>query len=189
VLQADQDRSSPHDLASRTVAHLKAKGSVEEGAASSTSRFDLDEVSGPLKSAHGTDGVVDIDDTYEEEIKEQEGAWTHKVKREHAERVKVWRLAFRFVVPFKPNIRYSSLDLLEGSLLASEPSPQKGGSSRSPSFPSVLLVIGSCDPQVSCKHTVRAHSPRPQPSHNTFHTRCHRGNVRGRVLRPLYFSI
>src|SRR5450631_3156663 len=27
VSQADQDRSSPHDLAARTVAHLKAKGS------------------------------------------------------------------------------------------------------------------------------------------------------------------
>lgn len=89
--QADKDRSSPHDLASRTVSHLKAKISAEEGAASSTSRFDLDEVSGPLKSARGTDGVVDIDDTYDEEIKEQEGAWTHKVKREHAEQVKVWR--------------------------------------------------------------------------------------------------
>ena len=68
---------------------------MEEGLASSTARFDLDEVSGPLKSAPGTDGVVDIDDTYDEEIKEQEGAWTHKVKREHAEQVKVWRTAFR----------------------------------------------------------------------------------------------
>jgi len=83
-VKADQDRSSPHDLASRTVSHLKAKVSAEEGAASSTARFDLDEVSGPLKSAHGTDGVVDIDDTFEEEIKEQEGAWTHKIKREQA---------------------------------------------------------------------------------------------------------
>jgi hypothetical protein len=94
--QADKDRSSPHDLASRTVSHLKAKISAEEGAASSTSRFDLDEVSGPLKSARGTDGVVDIDDTYDEEIKEQEGAWTHKVKREHAEQVKVWRTALLY---------------------------------------------------------------------------------------------
>jgi hypothetical protein len=94
VLQADQDRSSPHDLASRTVSHLKAKGSAEEGAVSSTSRFDLDEVSGPLKSAPGTDGVVDIDDAYDEEIKEQEGAWTHKIKREHAEHVKVWHTGF-----------------------------------------------------------------------------------------------
>jgi hypothetical protein len=68
---------------------------VEEGQTSSTARFDLDEVSGPLKSAPGTDGVVDIDDTYEEEIKEQEGAWTHKVKREHAEQVKVWHTAYR----------------------------------------------------------------------------------------------
>lgn len=93
--QADQDRSSPHDLAARTVAHLKEKVSAEEGLASSTSRFDLDEVSGPLKSAPGTDGVVDIDDTYDEEIKEQEGAWTHKVKREYAEQVKVWHTAFR----------------------------------------------------------------------------------------------
>ena len=93
--QADQDRSSPHDLAARTVAHLKEKVSVEEGSTSSTSRFDLDEVSGPLKSARGTDGVVDIDDTYDEEVKEQEGAWTHKVKREYAEQVKVWHTAFR----------------------------------------------------------------------------------------------
>ena len=68
---------------------------MEEGTESSTARFDLDEVSGPLKSAPGTDGVVDIDDTYDEEIKEQEGAWTHKVKREYAEQVKVWYTAFR----------------------------------------------------------------------------------------------
>jgi len=61
---------------------------MEEGAAESTTRFDLDEVSGPLKSAPGTDGVVNIDDTFEEEIKEQEGAWTHKVKREHVEKTK-----------------------------------------------------------------------------------------------------
>jgi len=88
VPQADQDRSSPHDLAARTVAHLKAKVSAEDGPESSTTRFDLDEVSGPLKSAQGTDGVVDIDDTYDEEIKEQEGAWTHKVKREHTEHLK-----------------------------------------------------------------------------------------------------
>jgi len=94
VPQADQDKSSPHDLAARTVAHLKAKVSVEEVPETSTARFDLDEVSGPLKSAPGTDGVVDIDDTYDEEIKEQEGAWTHKVKREHAEQVKVWHTAF-----------------------------------------------------------------------------------------------
>lgn len=93
--QADQDRSSTHDLAARTVSHQKGKASVEEGQTSSTARFDLDEVSGPLKSAPGTDGVVDIDDTYEEEIKEQEGAWTHKVKREHAEQVKVWHTAYR----------------------------------------------------------------------------------------------
>lgn len=89
--QADQDRSSPHDLAARTVSHLKGKVSVEEGQTSSTARFD--EVSGPLKSARGTDGV-EMDDTYDEEIKEQEGAWTHKVKREHAEQVKVWHSAF-----------------------------------------------------------------------------------------------
>ncbi|SRR6266446_4870796 len=95
VLQADQDKSSPHDLAARTVAHLKAKVSVEETPVESTARFDLDEVSGPLKSAPGTDGVVDIDDTYDEEIKEQEGAWTHKVKRESAKQVKVWHTAFR----------------------------------------------------------------------------------------------
>jgi hypothetical protein len=95
VPQADQDRSSSHDLAARTVAHLKGKVSAEEGSASSTARFDLDEVSGPLKSAPGTDGVVDIDDTYDEEIKEQEGAWAHKIKREYAEQVKVWHTAFR----------------------------------------------------------------------------------------------
>lgn len=86
-VKADQDRSSSHDLAARTVAHLREKSSVEEGTESSTARFDLDEVSGPLKSAPGTDGVVDIDDTYDEEIKEQEGAWTHKIKRE-SEQVK-----------------------------------------------------------------------------------------------------
>jgi hypothetical protein len=95
VPQADQDKSSPHDLAARTVAHLKEQVSAEEGLASSTARFDLDEVSGPLKSAQGTDGVVDIDDTYDEEIKEQEGAWTHKVKREYANKVKVWHTALR----------------------------------------------------------------------------------------------
>ncbi|KAF8501665.1 hypothetical protein F5888DRAFT_1608816, partial [Russula emetica] len=94
-VKADQDRSSPHDLAARTVAHLKAKVSAEDGPESSTTRFDLDEVSGPLKSAQGTDGVVDIDDTYDEEIKEQEGAWTHKVKREHTEHLKVWHTSFR----------------------------------------------------------------------------------------------
>ena len=94
LLQADQDTSSPHDLASRTVAHLKAKVASEEMVESATARFDRDEVSGPLKSAPGTDGLVDIDDTYEEEIKEQEGAWTHKVKREHAQQVKVRRPVF-----------------------------------------------------------------------------------------------
>lgn len=86
-VKADQDRSSPDDLAARTVAHLKAKVSVEDGSTSSTTRFDLDEVSGPLKSAPGTNGI-DMDDSYDEEIKEQEGAWTHKVKREFAEQVK-----------------------------------------------------------------------------------------------------
>jgi hypothetical protein len=121
VLQADQDRSSSHDLAARTVAHLKAKVPAEEGPASSTARFDRDEVSGPLKSA-GTDGVVDIDDTYDEEIKEQEGAWTHKVKREYAEQVKVCHNAF---VVLKTNLRYSSRELLKGPALASELSPQK----------------------------------------------------------------
>jgi hypothetical protein len=83
VTQADQDASSPDDLASRTVAHLKAKDLPEETV------VEVDEVSGPLRSAPGTAGVVDIDDTYEEEIKEQEGAWTHKVRREHVEHVKV----------------------------------------------------------------------------------------------------
>ena len=91
--QADQDASSLHDLASRTVSHLKAKDSTEERMAEGTVRFDRDEVSGPLRSAPGTDDVADIDDTYEEEIKEQEGAWTHKVKRE--QHVKVRPSAFR----------------------------------------------------------------------------------------------
>lgn len=145
-LQADQDRSSPHELASRTVAHLKAKLSVEDGAVASTSRSDPDEVSGPLKSALGTDGIVDIDDTFEEEIKEQEGAWTHKIKREQ---VKVRRTAFRFVVTFKSNLPYSSLEF-EGSVLASN-QPSNGDlvdSPRSP-FPSVLLVFRSCDSKLA----------------------------------------
>jgi hypothetical protein len=98
VTQADQDSSSIHDLAARTVAHLKARDSPEENMASGTASYDRDEVSGPLRSAPGVDGIVDIDDTYEEEIKEQEGAWTHKVKREHLERGKVRRLAFSIVV-------------------------------------------------------------------------------------------
>jgi hypothetical protein len=126
VPQADQDRSSPHDLAARTVAHLKGKVSVEEGPTSSTARFDLDEVSGPLKSAPGTDGVVDIDDTYDEEIKEQEGAWTHKVKREHAEQVKVWDSAF-VCRAVQTNLRFSSIELLKGSLFASEPTLKTAG--------------------------------------------------------------
>jgi hypothetical protein len=89
--QADQDASSLHDLASRTVNHLTARDSVEERVASGTVRFDRDEVSGPLRSAPGTDDVIDIDDAYEEEIKEQEGAWTHKVKREQHAKVKAPR--------------------------------------------------------------------------------------------------
>ena len=92
--------SSLHDLASRTVTHLRAKGAPEEFVASATARFDRDEVSGPLKSAPGTD-VVDIDDTYEEEIKEQEGAWTHKIRREHAESAKVRLSVFLLVAPFQ----------------------------------------------------------------------------------------
>jgi hypothetical protein len=87
VLQADQDSSPVYNLAARTVAHLKARDSSEENMASD----DRDEVSGPLRSAPGVDGVVDIDDAFEEEIKEQEGAWTHKVKREHLEQTKVSR--------------------------------------------------------------------------------------------------
>jgi len=94
--QADQDTTPPHDLASRTVAHIKAKISAEENISSGTARFDRDEVSGPLKSAIGTDGVIDIDDSFEDEVKEQEGAWTHKVKREQY--VKVRRSALCFVV-------------------------------------------------------------------------------------------
>jgi len=88
-VKADQDTSSPSDLASRTVAHLKAKDLPEETVVETDVR---DEVSGPLRSATGTTGVVDIDDTYEEEIKEQEGAWTHKVRREHVEHSKARRL-------------------------------------------------------------------------------------------------
>jgi len=87
-VKADQDASSPGDLASRTVAHLKAKDAPEESAAVTD---DPDEVSGPLRSAHGTADVVDLDDSYEEEIKEQEGAWTHKVKRERVEHSKTLR--------------------------------------------------------------------------------------------------
>ncbi len=86
VTQADQDASSPHDLASRTVAHLKVKDVPEETVLATE---DLDEVSGPLRSAPGATNHVDIDDTYEEEIKEQEGAWTHKVRRERVEHSKV----------------------------------------------------------------------------------------------------
>jgi hypothetical protein len=147
VLQADQDRSSSHDLAARTVAHLKAKVSVDEGPASSTARFDLDEVSGPLKSA-GTDGVVDIDDTYDEEIKEQEGAWTHKVKREYAEQVKVCHGAcvvseLIFVILVSSFLRASSSPV--------NPALKNGGSSGFLSFPIVLLVFGSCDPQVAVR--------------------------------------
>jgi len=84
-VKADQDASSPSDLAARTVAHLKAKGLPEETVLLTD---DPDEVSGPLRSAHGGAGAVDTDDTYEEEIKEQEGAWTHKVRREHVEHSK-----------------------------------------------------------------------------------------------------
>jgi len=109
ALQADQDASSLHDLASRTVSHLKAKESMEERVASGTVRFDRDEVSGPLRSALGTDGVVDLDDTYEEEIKEQEGAWTHKVKREQY--AKVSPSAFRFLVPFQTSPCLCRLEL------------------------------------------------------------------------------
>ncbi|KAI0250220.1 hypothetical protein BJV78DRAFT_1220535 [Lactifluus subvellereus] len=90
-VKADQDASPVHDLASRTVAHLKVRDAPEEISGFATN--DRDEVSGPLRSAPGVDGVVDIDDAYEEEIKEQEGAWTHKVKREHLEQAKVRRLA------------------------------------------------------------------------------------------------
>lgn len=87
-VKADQDASSVDDLASRTVTHLKARDYPEETVAATD---DLDEVSGPLRSAPGTTDVVDIDDAYEEEIQEQEGAWTHKVKREHVEHSKARR--------------------------------------------------------------------------------------------------
>ena len=86
MIQADQDTTSPADLASRTVAHLKAKDAPEEAVVMTD---DPDEVSGPLRSARGSANVIDVDDTYEEEIKEQEGAWTHKVRREHVEHSKV----------------------------------------------------------------------------------------------------
>lgn len=121
VPQADQDGSSSHDLAARTVAHLKAKASVDEDPASSTARFDLDEVSGPLKSARGTDGVVDIDDTYDEEIKEQEGAWTHKVKREYAEQVKVSYAAFHLSCCPKLNFVFLVSSTLRAPLLPVNP--------------------------------------------------------------------
>jgi hypothetical protein len=127
VPQADQDRSSPHDLAARTVAHIKGKSSVEEGAASSTARFDLDEVSGPLKSAHGTDAVVDIDDAYDEEIKEQEGAWTHKVKREYAEQVKVWHPAFCLSCCSNPIFAFIVSSLLRAPVPPVNPSLKTAG--------------------------------------------------------------
>lgn len=105
MTQADQDASSPSDLAARTVAHLKAKGIPEE---TGVLTDDRDEVSGPLRSAHGGAGVVDIDDTYEEEIKEQEGAWTHKVRREHVEHSKVSLMSRReFSCSFAHSLRYS----------------------------------------------------------------------------------
>ena len=111
MTQADQDASSPGDLASRTVAHLKAKGLPEETVALTDDR---DEVSGPLRSAHGSAGVVDIDDTYEEEIKEQEGAWTHKVRREHVEHAKVSLMSSRiFSYSFAHFLRYCSPNLPE----------------------------------------------------------------------------
>jgi hypothetical protein len=75
---------------------------MEERVASGTVSFDRDEVSGPLRSALGTDGVVDLDDTYEEEIKEQEGAWTHKVKRE--QHTKVSPSAFPSLLPFQTSL-------------------------------------------------------------------------------------
>ena len=82
----------------------------------STISFDRDEVSGPLRSATGTDGVVDIDDTYEEEIKEQEGAWTHKVKREHAQHTKVRTIDISLsrVMPFQPVLHPCSPAFLKG---------------------------------------------------------------------------
>lgn len=135
-LQADQDTSSLHELASRTVSHLKARDSPDERMASTIS-FDRDEVSGPLRSAAGTDGVVDIDDTYEEEIKEQEGAWTHKVKREHAQHTKVRPSIFRLLVPCHSN-RFFIL-VVSHSLRVSY--IQMAGSSRFPQSPSVRLVI------------------------------------------------
>ncbi|SRR6266404_1181742 len=89
VTQADQDATSPHDLPSRTVAYLKAKDVPDETVVAT---YDRDEVSGPLRSAPGTADVNDVndtEDTYEEEIKKQEGAWTHKVRRERVEHSKV----------------------------------------------------------------------------------------------------
>jgi hypothetical protein len=192
-IQADQDASSLHDLASRTVSHLKARDSADERVASGTIRFDRDEVSGPLRSAPGTDGVVDIDDTYEEEIKEQEGAWTHKVKREHAQHTKVRSSTFRFLVPFQPALLPCSLAFLEGFLSTSGRSLQMSGSSGFPQSLSVRLVIDFCDPQINCTRIIRSHSLRLQPIHDTVFHHCtlvaRLRNVKGRVLRPLYFSI
>ena len=157
-LQADQDVSSLHDLASRTVTHLKARDSTDERAASGTARFDRDEVSGPLRLAPGTDGVVDIDDTYEEEVKEQEGAWTHKVKRERAQHTKVRPSNISFLVPFQ--LALCSLAFLEGFL------PTNGGVEQ---FPPVSQCTSSDRFSVTpkCTRFIRSHSLRPQPVHNT----------------------
>lgn len=83
LTQADQDSSSSNDLTSRTLAHLR-----ENHVPQVVETDDRDEVSGPLRSARGTVGL-DMDDAYEEEIKEHEGAWTHKVRRERVEQAKV----------------------------------------------------------------------------------------------------
>ena len=153
--QADQDGSSPHDLAARTVAHLKAKASVDEDPASSTARFDLDEVSGPLKSARGTDGVVDIDDTYDEEIKEQEGAWTHKVKREYAEQVKVLCTAFHLSCCLKLKFVFPVSSILRAPFLPVNPALKTAG----PVPSTVLLAIGSCDSHQLYAYCISAFTP------------------------------
>ena len=126
--------------------------------ASGTVRFDRDEVSGPLRSAPGTDGVIDLDDTYEEEIKEQEGAWTHKVKRE--QHTKVSPSAFRFLVPFQTSLHFCRLEL-KGCLPVKTKQPLNSGMSL---FPPVSQCTSSdrfLYRQMNCTriiHSDRSHS-------------------------------
>ena len=130
----------------------------------STISFDRDEVSGPLRSATGTDGVVDIDDTYEEEIKEQEGAWTHKVKREHAQHTKVRTIDISLsrVMPFQPVLRPCSPAFLKGFLHANCGVEQVVPVSQCTSSDRFCVT-----PKSICTRFIRSHSLRPQPVHNT----------------------